>query len=69
MSQNLKSKLKDDTSTSYNVAKKRSRNNEPNGGVDTLTEEEKERILKLIENEPEVRNSFYFSFNISTKNS
>jgi hypothetical protein len=50
---NLKSRLKDDSTS--NIAKKRFKKAEPNIGVETLTEEEKERILKLIENEPEVK--------------
>lgn len=37
-----------------NIPKKRLKNDEPTIGVKSLSEEEKERILKLIENEPEV---------------
>ena len=39
-----------------NVPKKRSKIEEPTIGVQALSEEEKERILKLIENQPEVFN-------------
>jgi hypothetical protein len=63
MSQN-KTRGTNDTNGASIPKKRLKPNIEPTIGVKTLSEEEKERILKLIENEPEVLKLFFnFEYN------